>query len=317
MVKIKKKETTKMGGGYWDTTSYHSEASTRKLSGVSDFQYSQQNPNSIHPGLNPARIATKPFHKLESRDNADHPESNPVFVMFDVTGSNYNRAVEAQKRLPNLMELLTSHHYLKDPQILVAANDDFHFVGNLAFQVSDFESDNRIDQMIRNINLVGKGGGNKGESYDLGMYCAAYKTILDSMEKRGKKGYFFMYADEPIFPVCSKRHIKAIFGDDVPENIPIETLIEDLKKLYEVFVIWPVGGYAEAYEQYVHLFGQKNVLTLQDPNLICELIGSVIGVHEGVVGSASQIEADLSSVGVSAGDIATITSAVTIDRAIG
>lgn len=306
-----------MGGGYWDTSTYHSDKSTRALTGVADFAYSQQNPDNIHPGLDPARIASKPFGKLESRDSVDHPESNPVVVCFDVTGSNYNRAVEAQKRLPNLMTLLVDHHYLTDPQILIAANDDFHFEPKKACQVSDFESDNRIDQHIRNVILVGRGGGNKGESYDLPMYAAAYKTILDSMEKRGKKGYFFMYADEPLFPVCAKRHIKAVFGDDVDENIPIETLIEDLRKLYNVYVIWPVGGYTEAYEQYVHLFGQQSVLTLQDPNLICELIGSVIGFSEGKVGTAAQIQADLASTGISESEIATITAAVTINRAIG
>lgn len=311
-----------MGGGYWSTDTYTSSATTRKSSGVDDFQYSQENRNSIHPNLDPARIRNKPFQKLESRDSADHPKSNAVFVCFDVTGSNIQRAREAQKKLPNLMDLLNGtgrnkKAYLTDPQILIAANDDFHSVGKLSVQISDYESDNRIDDHIRNVNLVGMGGANNGESYDLIMYAAARKTILDCFEKRQKKGYFFMYADEPIFNQVSKRHVAEIFGDQLSEHIPIQTIIEELKIMYVPYVIWPFGGFDEAREQYIHLFGQEHVLTLQHPNLICELIGSVIGFNEGLVATADDIKNDLVGVGTGDVDAAAIASYVTtIDRAI-
>jgi len=311
-----------LGGGYFDTNTYTRSSVTRRSAGVSDFQYSEENLRRriIAPELDPARIRTKPFGKLESRDNADHPESNPVFVMFDVTGSNKTRAIEAQKKLPDLMNILTGTDtrpgYLRDPQILIAANDDFHVEGKMAFQVSDYESDNRIDEMIRKILLVGNGGGNNGESYDLGMYCAARKTILDSMEKRNKKGYFFMYADEPLFPVCSRRHIQEIFGDNLEAHIPIADLITELKQLYNVYVMWPVGGYDEAYQQFVALFGENSVLTLQHPNMICQLIGSVIGFNEGRVRSATQLQDDLAAAGVSQEDIASVTSTLALNRSI-
>lgn len=307
-----------MGGGSWDTNTYTSSRSTRASQGVSDFQYSQDNlaRRVIHPTLDPARIRTKPFQKLESRDNPDHPESNAVFVMFDVTGSNKQRAIEAQRRLPNLMTILTGTDsrpgYLRDPQILIAANDDFHVEGNMAFQVSDYESDNRIDDSIRNILLVGNGGGNGGESYDLGMYCAARKTILDCFEKRQKKGYFFMYADEPVFD--SKRHIKEIFGDDLERHIPIADLIAELKEMYNVYVLWPVNGYDTAYNQFIQLFGQDSVITLESPHMICEVIGSIIGFNEGLVRSSSQLHDDLVAAGVSPDDVASVAS--TLNRSI-
>ncbi len=309
-----------MGGGYWSTAAYTSSTATRTAAGISDFAYSQQNPHTIHQNLDPARINTKPLKKIESRDSQDHPESNAVFVMFDVTGSNFQRAVDAQKKLPNLMELLTGNErrpgYLRDPQVLVAANDDFHYVGKRALQISEYESDIRIDDHIRNVILVGQGGANNGESYDLGMYAAARKTVLDCMEKRNKKGYFFMYADEPIFDKVSKKHVKEIFGDDLQRSIPIADIIAELRELYTAYVIWPVGGYHEAYQQYVHLFGQASVLTLQHPNLICELIGSVIGINEGLVTSNAQIQADLRDAGVSDSDITAVSSTLSINRAI-
>lgn len=284
-----------MGGGTWDSGAYNSASTTRTATGVPDFAYTKS-ATRVHSNLDPKRINTKPFGKLESRDSVDHPNSNPVLVVFDVTGSNYERAVDAQKRLPNLMDLLNK--YLTDPQVAVAANDDFDFVGHNSVQISDFESDNRVDDHIRNIWLTRQGGGNDGESYDLILYAAARKTVLDSMEKRGKKGYLFMYADEPIFTKVKATEVKDVFGDTLERDIPISEIVEEARRLFNVFLIWPEGGYAHARQQYVTLFGKESVLTLQHPNLICELIASTIGLYEDKATPAS-IVTDLVAVGVS------------------
>lgn len=269
-----------MGSGRWDDKSYRSASSTRASKGIDDFDYSSRADSStpVHPNLDPKRINKKPFKKLESRDSKEHPESNAIFVSFDVTGSNIERAREAQKKLPNLMDMLEK--YLPDPQVLFAANDDIHVEPIKCVQISDFESDNRIDEHLRNILLVGNGGGNDGESYDLIIYAAAFKTVLDCMEKRNRKGYFFMYADEPIFTHVDAKAVHHIFGDSVEGKLPINAVIEKLKELYNVYVLWPMGGYDHARAQYVHLFGKESVFTLQDPNLICELIGSLVGLNE-------------------------------------
>src|SRR4051812_20903967 len=97
-----------MGGGRWDDDAYTSSSSTRKAAGVDDFAYTKH-AKSIHPTLDPLRIASKPDGKLESRDSLEHPDSNAIVVAFDVTGSNRSRAVEAQKALPALMNLLPKY----------------------------------------------------------------------------------------------------------------------------------------------------------------------------------------------------------------
>jgi len=296
-----------MGGGRWDTDTYKSLRSARMsvatAKGIAptkvDYAYSeraqQDRTIGVHPNLNPRRINKKPFGKLESRDSKEHPESNAVFVSFDVTGSNYSRAVVAQQKLPDLMDLLNK--YLKDPQVLVAANDDYNVEGRRSVQISDYESDNRIDDHIRNVILVGKGGSNMGESYDLVLYAAARLTVLDCVEKRKKKGYLFMYADEPFFPKCKEDEIRDIFGIDEQADIPIKDLIKEARKLYNIFIIWPMGGYMDAREQYVKLFGDESVLTLQDPNLICELIASVVGISEEM--NEAELVDDLTKFGLS------------------
>jgi hypothetical protein len=295
-----------MGGGRWDDDRYTRDTHTRASTKTPDFAYTTT-ATSIHANLDPKRINSKPFGKLESRDSAEHPDSNAVLVCFDVTGSNFTRAVDAQKKLPNLMNLLEK--YIPDPQVAVGANDDFTVVGEHAIQLSDFESDNRIDEHIRNTWLVRNGGGNDGESYDLLLYAAARKTVLDCFEKRGRKGYFFMYADEPIFKMVEARHVKAIFGDNLQHDIPTEEIIEEAKKRFHVFVIWPEGGYTHARTQYVRLFGEECVVTLQHPNLICELIGSLVGLNEEKVAPAD-ITNDLVAVGTSHSDATALTTAL-------
>jgi hypothetical protein len=291
-----------MGGGRWDDDRYTKATATRRSTGVDDFEYSKA-ASKVHENLDPKRINKKPFGKLESRDSKDHPESNAIVVCFDVTGSNIQNAQEAQKKLPNLMKLLEK--YIPDPQIAVAANDDINVQGTNSIQFSDFESDNRIDEHIRNVWLTGDGGGNDGESYDLLMYAAARKTVLDCFEKRGRKGYFFMYADEPIFPQVKKVDVATIFGDKIQHDIPVVEIIEDLRKLYHVYVIWPGGsqhGYEHAKQQYLKLFGEESVLVLQHPNLICEMIGGVIGLNEERVGDSASLKRDLLEAGTSGRD---------------
>jgi hypothetical protein len=283
-----------MGGGSWDTGAYTSSKATRAATGVRDFAYTAT-ASSVHANLNPKRINDKPFGKLEARDSDEHPNSHPVLVAFDVTGSNKERAIDAQKRLPNLMELLGK--YVTDPQVAIAANDDYDYTSG-PIQISDFESDIRVDEHIRNIWLTGCGGGNDGESYDLLLYAAARKVALDSIEKRGKKGYFFMYADEPIFPEVQVHQVKAIFGDTIERNIPIAEIIEEAHRNFNIFVIWPEGGYAHARTQYKVLFGEDSVLTLQHPNLICELIASTVGLYEDKVTPDTAVT-DLVAIGVS------------------
>lgn len=295
-----------MGAGSWDTSTYNTSKTARVSRGAADFAYTTT-ATRVHKSLDPKRIKDKPFGKLESRDSDEHPNSNAVFVSFDVTGSNRARAVDAQRKLPGLMDLLNK--YLSDPQVAIAANDDFKVVGNNAIQISDFESDNRVDDHIRNTWLVGNGGGNDGESYDLIMYAAANLVLMDCLEKRKRKGYFFMYADEPIFAQVVAHEVQSVFGVGIEQDLPIAEVIDDLKEKFHVFVVWPDGAYLDAREQYVKLFGEECVVTLQHPNRICELIAGIVGLNEEKVTPASLVT-DLVAIGTSQHEADELTTAL-------
>lgn len=56
----------------------------RSSTGVSDFHYSEVVAKQTNVALDPTRIRNKPFGALESRDSAEHPNSNAVFVCGSV-----------------------------------------------------------------------------------------------------------------------------------------------------------------------------------------------------------------------------------------
>lgn len=266
-----------MGGGSYSGDTYKKASVTRSSTGKRDFEY-QETASKVHPELDPLRINNKPFGKLESRDSEEHPNSIGIVVCFDVTGSNRDRAVVAQKKLTKLMDGLAK--VIPDSQIAIWANDDVTCsrptqMGAVT-QLSDFESDNRVDDHLRNLILVGAGGGNDGESYDLILYAAARKTVLDCVDKRGHKGYLFIYADEPFFGQVSPADVLKVYGDTIDKAIKIQDIIKEARELYTIYVIWPEGGFIHAREQYYKLFGKSSVIELQDPDMLVETIVSRI-----------------------------------------
>jgi hypothetical protein len=275
-----------LGHGDFDETAYESAQHTRAANNVPDFAYNET-ATSIHDTLNPHRILNKPFRLLESRDSVDHPISTPIIVTFDVTGSNIHNAKIAQKKLPELMAKLTD--VCENPQVAIWANDDAKVIGNNALQLGEFESDNRIDESIRNVWLTNNGGGNGGESYDLLIYAAARKTITDSWEKRHKKGYMFLYADENFFPSVKKSEVQGIFGDGMEADIPIGDIVAEAQEKWNIFVIWPKDGYVQSRKQYEELFGMDHVETLEGPAMLCEKIASMVAAQEANMEEVSQL----------------------------
>jgi hypothetical protein len=296
-----------MGSGRWDSDTYTRSSATRLSSGTKDFAHSDaaKVTGKVHDSLSAARINEKKTKLLESRDSVEHPASLPVLICFDVTGSNIRRAEVVQKKLCELMTLL--QRYCPDVQVATASNDDFLTSGANCIQISEFESDNRIDDHLRNTWLIGQGGGNRGESYDLLLYAAARKIVTDAFEKRAQKGYMFIYADEPIFSVVSKEHVKAVFGDDIQSDIPIADMIREVSEKWNIVVLFPQGGYDTAYKQFVELFKSNQVIMLQDPDMICEQIASYVGL--GITADAKKVTEDLKQLGI--GDAEALVKAST------
>ncbi|MBQ9762733.1 MAG: hypothetical protein IJV82_06645 [Oscillospiraceae bacterium] len=219
-----------------------------------------------------------------ARDSLEHPNSTPVILGFDVTASMGFLAEEIAKNGLNaaIMSIL-SLKPITDPQILCAAIGDCRS-DNSPIQVTQFESDIRIVQQLLELHLEGGGGGNGGESYNLLWHFAAQHTAIDSMEKRGQKGFLFTIGDDKCHSGLFPAEIHRVFGDRVTYSRSNEVLIQEAGKRYHIFHIHLDRGQEgdEIFSDWQHwLPGRVARLRIQDVGLIADLIVSLIRIVSG------------------------------------
>jgi hypothetical protein len=290
-----------MGSTRWSDDHYKERDTVRKATATPTFAYhadvaSGKVAKEAHPSLNPHGVKVR-----ECRDSDTHPESRAVAVLMDVTGSMHTVPKMIQAALPKLMGLLIRKNYLEHPAILVGAIGDAT-CDTVPLQVGQFESGIEIENDLTNLYLEGGGGGHITESYELGMYFIARHTAMDCWEKRQFKGFLFLIGDEIPYPQINPKEVQKLIGDVVQDGISTKELVEELREKWDVYYIMPkmTAHWNEKaiLDPWKALLGQ-NVLLLEDPNAICELIASTIGVAEGNRDIAG-IEDDLISAGTSA-----------------
>jgi hypothetical protein len=300
-----------MGSTRWSDDHYRDRARLRAQTGRDAFEYDHAVRNGeaacqVHDKMNPFGVRVR-----ESRDSAAHPESHAVAVLFDVTGSMQEVPRILQANLPRLMGLLLRKSYLDHPQILVGAIGDAT-CDVAPLQVGQFESGIEIEEDLGKLFLEGGGGGQTTESYELAMYFLARHTSLDCLEKRGRRGYLFVIGDEMPYPKVKRQEVARVIGDHLPAHLPIEQLIAELERSYEVYFVLPKMTHhwdnAKVRGRWAGLLGQ-NFLRLEDPAGICELIASTIGLAEGKADLESLYD-DLEEAGASSAVVQAVGQAV-------
>ena len=228
---------------------------------------------------------TSPFagqNIRESRDNPDHPNSTPIAVLFDVTGSMQNVPRVLQEKLAGLFALLLRKGYAEDPQVMVGAYGDAN-VDRVPLQASQFESDNRIDDALDALYLEGGGGGNNGETASAAWYFLTH-TATDAWDKRGRKGYAFTIGDERTYGL-TKDQVHRLTGDTVQADLTPEQIVAMVSEKWELFHL-VVDNYTaksqRSAQQYQSLLGDRCIV-LEDPANAAETIAGIIGVLEGTV----------------------------------
>jgi len=215
-------------------------------------------------------------------------------MIFDVTGSMGRIPEMLQKKLANLMDIVISKAGIANPQILMGAVGDAT-CDRYPLQVGQFESDNRLDEQLRNIILEGGGGGQVMESYGFAYRFAARHTATDSFEKRGKKGYLFTMGDEGYWPVLQSEQISAIFGEHATEGESVDMLLTETLEQWEVFHLFAMDGSypdrIDVHDSWSKLLGERFV-KVNDSSLVCEIIAGLIYALESAK-SVDQIVTDL------------------------
>jgi hypothetical protein len=303
-----------MGSTHWSDAEYTSRASLRAATKAPVFAYhadvtTGKTAAKVHDLMDPKRKST-----FESRDSVEHPNSNAVAFLIDVTGSGHRVPYIVQEKLPQFMGMLIGRGFLSDPQIMIGGIGDAT-CDRSPLQIGEFESGLEIEDCLGRLYIEGGGGGSQHESYELAMYAMARHTSIDCWEKRKKRGYLFIIGDELPYPTVSRTQVERILGDKLQADVPTEDIARELQQNYNChYVICAGSSYYNDPKIIGHwgkLFGPENVHRLQDPNLISEFVAGVIGLTEGVTDNDTVV-ADMKAVGVDERAAASVSKSLAV-----
>lgn len=266
-----------MGYGSYNSNSRSVRATSMGYYSKSiDDIFEQNKLNRIHESMSPKGVKVR-----ECCDSEAHPNTVPIILTLDVTGSMGRIPHNLVKDgLPTLMSSLTENG-VKDASLLFMAVGD-HICDRVPLQIGQFESgDEELDLWLTRTYIEGKGGGNGGESYFLSWYFAANHTKIDSFNKRGKKGYLFTIGDEPCHNNLPKNAIKEITGDNEETNIDVNKLLVDAQKMYNVYHLHIMEGSrgVSSLEYWKELLGD-NCIVVDDYKTISTVISDIITKQE-------------------------------------
>lgn len=229
-----------MGSGSYSKDDFISYSSATKRDVAFDSlgritnSYSEQDvfkQTSLSSALNPYNIMR------ECCDTEEHPNTIPVILALDVTGSMGSASLEVAKSLNVIMENLYKN--IKDIEFCIMGIGDMAY-DRCPVQMSQFESDIRIAENVDAIYHEHGGGGNSYESYSLAWYMGLHHTNLDCW-KRDKKGIIITLGDEnlnPYIPIVGYRStIMGTLGDDVQGTIETKDLYEEASKKFDIYHI--------------------------------------------------------------------------------
>lgn len=221
-----------MGCGSWTRDSYVSYSTTMgrsvSTSGAISGSYSNQDmfkARTIDSALDPKNVIR------ECCDTEEHPNTIPVILALDVTGSMGESAVEVAKKLNIIMTKL--YEKITDVEFMIMGigdlSCDYHPI-----QASQFESDIRIAEQLDKIYFEFGGGGNNYESYTAAWYFGSRHTKLDCLN-RGRKGIIITMGDEQLNPYLPYKSLSAVTGDNLQNHVETKDLYEEASQKFNIY----------------------------------------------------------------------------------
>jgi len=207
---------------------------------------------NIDPLLDPKR-----FKFRECCNSEEHPNTVPVILGLDVTGSMGEACAETAAALGKIVTSL--YDKFADIEFCIMGIGDLDY-DRSPIQMSQFESDVRIAVALDKVYMEHGGGGNGFESYTAAWYMGLNRTKLDCYEKQGRKGIIITMGDEPLNPYLPARELNPCI--DATEQADIETslLYNQASQMFDIFHI-AVDSPRNCYRRYKHdvdnSFGQQ------------------------------------------------------------
>ena len=221
-----------MGGGKWtrDTFATYSANVGRTVDSTGSIagNYRAQEmfkQRGIAPELDPKNVIR------ECCDSEEHPNTRPVILALDVTGSMGGASVKVAKELNVIMTEL--YDKVQDVEFMIMGIGDLS-CDDAPIQASQFESDIRIAEQLDKIYFEGGGGGNSYESYTAAWYFGLNHCKLDCWN-RGKKGIIITIGDEPLNPYLPMSPLGLSTGNKIQDNVETDELYKEVIQKYDVY----------------------------------------------------------------------------------
>ncbi len=258
-----------MGNARWSDHDWNTHARATSTKTRSEIFRSK----GMDPDLDPSKIKFR-----ESRDSAANPNSTPIILAVDETGSMGILAERIIKTgLGTIMKAIYDKKPVSDPHIMCMGLGDA-YCDEAPLQVTQFEASvEPLVKQVEKIWLEGGGGGNNGESYPLAWLFTAAKTKCDSI-KRGRKGFLFTIGDESPLPTITKDHSERFLGIPAERDMDARVLHDFLEKDWNIFHLiteTSATSMQGAVEKWRNIMGERAIL-VKDADKLAEVIVSLI-----------------------------------------
>lgn len=270
-----------MGGGSWTEKAFRGYSTSMNRGFCSDGtvllcndvkqNYTQ---NRLADVLDPLNV------KRECRDSAEHPNTIPVILALDVTGSMGDTANEVAAKLGVIMTEL--YKEVTDVEFMIMGIGDFVY-DRAPLQVSQFESDVRIAEQLDKIYFEGGGGLNAYESYSAAWAFAATQTDLDCW-KRGKRGIIITMGDEQLNPYLPRREYEKVTGQEGcfqtnDKDIDTDVVYAVASEKYDIYHINIEHGRIPNMSGWKRTLGEDRVYSCRVDSL-AQVIAQIIAQHD-------------------------------------
>lgn len=276
-----------MGNARWSQSDWatHQQATSHK---TRDQIFTQL---GMHADLDPKNIKVR-----EAVDSAANPESTPIILAVDETGSmGYLAEDIIKKGLGTIMAALYKHRPVTDPAICCMGVGDAN-VDQAPLQVTQFESSSDpLVKQVADIYIEGNGGGNGGESYSLAWWFATYKTICDAITKRKRKGYLFTIGDECVHPILTKDQVRRFLGVGCEADIPTADLLKQVQEYWHVFHLIVKPEPSQPVVQTWRALLHERAIMVTDTAKLDEIVVAIIRMVEGATAHDVAQESDPST----------------------
>ena len=220
-----------MGSGAWSSDAYSKRVTDWGFASVDSLASSSVSQvyksRGLDPMLDPRGVVR------ECCDSEEHPNTIPVILALDVTGSMGSACTMCAAKLDEIMTKLYSE--VQDVQFMMMGIGDLAY-DDAPIQATQFESDIRILDQTTKTYFEGGGGGNNFESYTAAWYFGLHNTKLDCWN-RGRKGIIITLGDEPLNPYLPKKPLNKALGGTEQADVDTDKLYREVCEKFDVYHI--------------------------------------------------------------------------------